>query len=165
MSAPFFTAEELDRFTGCCEQSAKPEVIAEYVNARIEELEKKNKHLTYCMRREIGVFMDEKLPEYPITSTTLPTDTLRRFNAHYTELSSFVAEMLGTTVEKLNGLDLMFARTRLAAAEEALSFYADKLNWDSEEIIPTCWDEGSIDLGRRASAYFLSYPKEPGDKP
>jgi hypothetical protein len=60
---------------------------------------------------------------------------------------------------------LTLLETKLAAAEEALSFYADKLNWDSEEIIPTCWDEGSIDLGRRASAYFLSYPKEPGDKP
>ena len=38
----------------------------------------------------------------------------------------------------------------LLSCVEALDFYADKENWDTENMSPTVWDDGNIDLGRRA---------------
>lgn len=33
---------------------------------------------------------------------------------------------------------------------EALEFYADRDNWDDDAYCPTIWDDGNIDLGRKA---------------
>jgi hypothetical protein len=33
---------------------------------------------------------------------------------------------------------------------EALEFYEDIENWDDDRFSPTIWDDGNIDMGRRA---------------
>lgn len=33
---------------------------------------------------------------------------------------------------------------------KALGFYADKDHWDFDSMTPSCWDDGSIDLGKRS---------------
>jgi hypothetical protein len=33
---------------------------------------------------------------------------------------------------------------------EALEFYANLENWDTNYTTPTIWDDGDVDLGRRA---------------
>jgi hypothetical protein len=38
----------------------------------------------------------------------------------------------------------------LKAQREALEFYADRDNWDTDDFSPTIWDDGAIDLGKRA---------------
>ncbi len=42
------------------------------------------------------------------------------------------------------------AEAKLRVAGEALGFYADKDNWDTDQFSPTIWDDGAIDLGKRA---------------
>lgn len=50
--------------------------------------------------------------------------------------------------------DLVKVQGRMAnrniKLEEALLFYADKENWDTDHYSPTIWDNGSIDLGKKA---------------
>lgn len=43
---------------------------------------------------------------------------------------------------------------------EALEFYADKTNWDDDYMIPTIWDDGNIDLGKRACKALNFDPSE-----
>lgn len=53
-------------------------------------------------------FSSLTLPEYPsINKVTIPLDDLKRFNAGYKEISEFAAWVCGTTVDKLNRLDMM----------------------------------------------------------
>jgi len=56
--------------------------------------------------------------------------------------------------EKLLTNELCSCCEKLKAENErmrkALEFYADKENWDTENVSPTIWDNGDIDLGKRA---------------
>ena len=50
------------------------------------------------------------------------------------------------------GAHIFYLKEKLALARECLEFYADKDNWDMEEMSPTIWDDGDIDCGKRARA-------------
>jgi hypothetical protein len=51
----------------------------------------------------------------------------------------------------------------LKTQQEALDFYGDKDNWDLGHPSPTCWDDGDIDIGRRAEK-ALAKANEIADK-
>lgn len=44
----------------------------------------------------------------------------------------------------------------------ALEFYSDKDNWDDDQFIPTVWDNGNIDMGRRARECLASLTTKVG---
>lgn len=47
----------------------------------------------------------------------------------------------------------------LEKAVKMAEFYADKENWDYEEVIPTIWDNGKIDLGDKALEFLSEFTK------
>lgn len=52
--------------------------------------------------------------------------------------------------KKLIEFEALIKSTRVVRLRETLEFYADKENWD-DDFTPTIWDDGSVDLGKRAN--------------
>lgn len=62
---------------------------------------------------------------------------IRKHQDHFEHCQSSKIVTLSLEVQKLRA---------------ALEFYADKENWDAENVSPTVWEDGDIDLGARARA-------------
>lgn len=56
-------------------------------------------------------------------------------------------------------IGIYMERERSEKLVAALEFYADRDNWD-DDITPTVWDNGNVDMGRKAKLAIKEYNGE-----
>lgn len=117
-------------------------VELEQANNAVVDLQRKLKHEIECRRSDIreSIFSAHLLPDgvqqKGAKHVELTVQQMRDFNAHYTELGQFIADMLDVPFERLCMADMMFRRDRTTGLEFLLKRalpYLEKLDDEGPE--------------------------------
>lgn len=101
--------------------------------------EKANERANYNAGKLIE--LEQKIAQLEAEQKAFEKDAVKQYDKDQTEINRLRNVLAKSRIEQQEEIDRL---------REALEFYANKDNWDDDQFTPTVWDDGAVDLGKRA---------------